>query len=231
MNLSALLKSLVRNNVVSVSVQPPVARTKPLTWKNPRFADGMDAPVARPKVPGIGTPAPKESNGDYVTRLYRDLLGRAPDAGGYAAHMNGLATGTSRDALKQTFLDSAEYRDLHAAKPTPPPAVVPPEAPVAPIAPAPKLTEEQQFRKLIAADILSSGGRVANATDYAYWLPMLQSPCDSGLVTSGQMTGTEYYHRRILGWQAGGDDVAKFGPYAGGVERGPVPSAIEVMAR
>ena len=46
---------------------------------------------------------------------------------------------------------------------------------------------------------------------------------------SGQMTGVEYYHRRMLGWQAGGSDAAKAGPYAGGVERGPVPSAVDVV--
>ena len=59
---------------------------------------------------------------------------------------------------------------------------------------------------------------------------MLQSPCDSGFVTSGQMTGVEYYHRRMLGWQAGAADLAIAGPYAGGPEaRGPVPSAVDLV--
>ena len=61
---------------------------------------------------------------------------------------------------------------------------------------------------------------------------MLQSECDSGYVTSGQMTGTEYYHRRMLGWQAGGSDTALAGPYAGSPDaRGPVPSATEVISQ
>ena len=73
-------------------------------------------------------------------------------------------------------------------------------------------------------------GRPATSEEYAYWLPMLQSPCDSGFVTSGQMTGTEYYHRRMLGWQAGSADQATSGPYAGSSEaNGPVPSAVDVV--
>ena len=88
----------------------------------------------------------------------------------------------------------------------------------------------EQLRALIAADIKLASGREATSSDYAYWLPMLQSECDSGLVTSGQMTGVEYSHRRMLGWQAGGDDQAKFGPYASSPEaQGPVPSAVEVV--
>ena len=28
-------------------------------------------------------------------------------------------------------------------------------------------------------------------------------------ITSGQMSGTEYWHRRMLGWEAGGSDAGK----------------------
>lgn len=85
---------------------------------------------------------------------------------------------------------------------------------------------------LIDADFQTAYGRKPTQTDYAYWLPKLLGPCDSGFVTSGQMTGTEYWHRRMLGWQAGGPDAATSGPYAGGSEaRGPVPSAIEVLTQ
>lgn len=92
---------------------------------------------------------------------------------------------------------------------------------------APSATDS--FRQLIAADIKLASGREATDADYAYWLPKLQGPCDSGFVTSGQMTGTEYWHRRLLGWQAGGSDVATSGPYAGGAERGPVPSVADMV--
>lgn len=174
------------------------------------FVDGFE-PAA---------PSAAAANGQYVTSLYRELLGRAPDVGGFNAHLAGLNGGMTREQLRQVFLDSAEFR----AKTAP---VAPPEAPPAPPAP---LTGTEQLRALIAADVKTASGHEATEADYAYWLPMLQSPCDSGFVTSGQMTGVEYYHRRMLGWQAGGDDLAKFGPYAGSPEaHGPVPSAVEVV--
>jgi hypothetical protein len=86
------------------------------------------------------------------------------------------------------------------------------------------------LRQLIAADIKTAYGSEATESDYSYWLPKLQGPCDSGFVTSGQMTGTEYWHRRMLGWQAGGSDMATSGPYAGSPDaNGPVPSATDVV--
>jgi hypothetical protein len=89
--------------------------------------------------------------------------------------------------------------------------------------------DTDSLRKLIASDMRLANGREATETDYAYWLPKLQEPCDSGFVTSGQMTGVEYYHR-MLGWQAGGSDMATSGPYAGSPEaRAPVPSAVDVV--
>jgi hypothetical protein len=91
-------------------------------------------------------------------------------------------------------------------------------------------TAEQQYRALIAADIKASRGTEATQADYDYWLPKLMGPNDSGFVTSGQMTATEYWHRRMLGWQAGGSDVAQFGPYAGdGNQHGDVPSAASIV--
>jgi hypothetical protein len=89
---------------------------------------------------------------------------------------------------------------------------------------------EDQYRALIAADIKASRGTEATQADYDYWLPKLMGPNDSGFVTSGQMTATEYWHRRMLGWQAGGSDVAALGPYAGdGQQHGDVPSAASVI--
>ncbi len=86
------------------------------------------------------------------------------------------------------------------------------------------------FRRLIDADLMMAYGRNATEADHAYWLPKLLGPCDSGFVTSGQLSGTEYWHRRLLGWQAGGPDTARFGPYAGGPEaRGQVPAFTELI--
>lgn len=88
----------------------------------------------------------------------------------------------------------------------------------------------EQFKKLIHDDIKTASGREATQADYDYWLPKLQGPNDSGFVTSGQMSGTEYWHRRMLGWQAGGSDVATMGPYAGGGgPHGPVTPADQVV--
>ncbi len=193
-----------------------------LTKSLERFSDGFD-----PSTPlGMNGATPVRMNstasdGQYVTSLYRELLGRAPDLGGFNAHLAGLQNGVTREALRQTFLDSAEFKAKASA---------PAETPAT--GPAPK-TGVEQLRALIAADIKTASGREATETDYAYWLPKLQEPCDSGFVTSGQMTGVEYYHRRMLGWQAGGEDLASRGPYAGSPDRpiGPVPSAIDVVGQ
>ena len=190
-----------------------------------RFADGF-ATARSPSPVNLGTPTASPADRDYVTGLYRDLLGRAPDADGLRAHLAGLAGGMSREQIRQVFLTSPEYLAKTSA---PAPTVTP--APVTPPVVAPEQkTGVEQLKQLIDADMKTAFGRPATDGDYAYWLPMLQSPCDSGFVTSGQMTGVEYYHRRMLGWQAGGTDQATSGPYAGSPEaNGPVPSAVDVV--
>ena len=184
-----------------------------------RFTDGFEP--ARPGPSAAASTSSTAADGPYVTSLYRELLGRSPDVGGFNAHLSGLQRGMTRDALREVFLDSAEFKAKTAV----------PSTPVSePTAPAQK-TGAEQLRALIAADLKTASGREATQTDYAYWLPKLQEPCDSGFVTSGQMTGVEYYHRRMLGWQAGGEDMAISGPYAQSPDRpvGPVPSAIDVV--
>jgi hypothetical protein len=90
----------------------------------------------------------------------------------------------------------------------------------------------QQYRDLINADMMLAYGRPANDGDYNYWLPKLEGPNDSGFVTSGQMSATEYWHRRMLGWQAGGSDQATQGPYAGSSDaHGPVPAATDIVGQ
>ena len=177
-----------------------------------RFADGFSA--ARPTPSKATTATSNAADTAFVTSLYREVLGRAPDAGGFSAHLTALQNGATREAVRQAFLDSDEFKAKSEV--------------VAP-APAPK-TGVEQLKQLIAADLKTAYGREATETDFAYWLPKLQEPCDSGFVTSGQMTGVEYYHRRMLGWQAGAADLAIAGPYAGGPEaRGPVPSAVDLV--
>ena len=178
-----------------------------------RFADGFEA--GRTNAPAQANAA---SDGQYVTSLYKELLGRAPDLDGFNSHVAGLRNGMTREQLRQVFVDSPEFKAKSA-----------PTAPTAPTALVQK-TGVEQLKALIDADMKSAYGHAATEADYGYWLPRLQSPCDSGFVTSGQMTGVEYYHRRMLGWQAGGSDMATSGPYAGSPEaHGPVPSALEVV--
>ncbi|MFN8606762.1 MAG: hypothetical protein U0931_04480 [Vulcanimicrobiota bacterium] len=87
------------------------------------------------------------------------------------------------------------------------------------------------YISLIRQDIaIAYDGRPVSEKDLNYWLPKLEGGCDAAEVRSGQMTSTEYWHRRLLGWRAGGQDMATSGPYAGSSEaRGPVPSAAEVV--
>jgi hypothetical protein len=75
---------------------------------------------------------------------------------------------------------------------------------------------ENQLKQVIAGDIRTAYGREATDADYSYWLGKMEGPCDSSMVTSGQMSALEYWHQRLLGMGAGGSDVARFGPYAGG---------------
>lgn len=75
---------------------------------------------------------------------------------------------------------------------------------------------ENRLKQVIAGDIRTACGRQATDADYAYWLPKMEGPCDSSMVTSGQMSALEYWHQRLLGMGAGGGDMARFGPYARG---------------
>jgi hypothetical protein len=59
----------------------------------------------------------------YVEGLYRELLGREPDASGLIHHLFNLENGRTRDQLRQDFLDSAEYKQKQAPAPAPAPAL------------------------------------------------------------------------------------------------------------
>ncbi|MEW5738491.1 MAG: DUF4214 domain-containing protein [Myxococcota bacterium] len=73
---------------------------------------------ARPK-PGL-SPEQKAANAEYVTGLYRELLGREPDPQGLLAHLKGLEGGTTREQLRDFFLNSDEYK-ARQHQPTPVP--------------------------------------------------------------------------------------------------------------
>jgi hypothetical protein len=48
----------------------------------------------------------------YVTTLYRDVLGRAPDSVGLSAWLSFLQAGGSREQVAQAFWESPEHRGL-----------------------------------------------------------------------------------------------------------------------
>lgn len=56
---------------------------------------------------------------NYVTGLYRELLGREPDAAGLVHHMYNLQQGRTRDQVRQEFLNSAEYKQKQVPAPAP----------------------------------------------------------------------------------------------------------------
>ncbi|GMU58674.1 MAG: hypothetical protein AMXMBFR34_04370 [Myxococcaceae bacterium] len=94
--------------------------------------------VAKPK-PGL-TAEQKAANAEYVTGLYRELLGREPDPEGLLAHLKGLEGGTTREQLRDIFLGSDEYRaKQHQPVPVP---VEPSPSPAPAPAPAPRTYPE-----------------------------------------------------------------------------------------
>lgn len=72
------------------------------------------------KIAGYGRPAyVTQSNQDYVAGLYREILGREPDAVGAAGWVAALRDGMSRDEVRQGFLRSEEYQRKHSASDIP----------------------------------------------------------------------------------------------------------------
>lgn len=54
-----------------------------------------------------------ETNEEYVTRLYKELLGRTPDSGGFTHWVTQLKNGMSRNEVESAFKGSQEYQNLH----------------------------------------------------------------------------------------------------------------------
>lgn len=116
--------------------QVEVALTRAIDGGVSRWADRFEAP----RTQGRLTPEQKASNANYVVGLYRELLGREPDADGMLAHLKGLEGGNTREQLRDVFLTSDEYRARTAtpAVPTTPPSVPVPATPAPTPAPAPR---------------------------------------------------------------------------------------------
>jgi hypothetical protein len=148
----------------------------------------------------------------FVEGLYRELLGRPSDPKGMRDHLRGLAQGMTRQQIREVFLHSPERQGRLEAMAGG--AALPgPDTPSAP-------DFQGQLRQLIAKDIQFAYGREATQRDFDYWLPKL----------AADPYNLDYWHKRLLGWQAGGDDVAKNGPYAGGGgPRGHLSTVEEVV--
>lgn len=101
----------------------PLVRTPPpvneLRTQLPGMADGFDTGRV-----GVGAQSGSKIARDssYVTSLYQQLLGREPDAAGFAAHMNGLANGMRHEEVLHVFLTSPEYQARQASGATNAPA-------------------------------------------------------------------------------------------------------------
>lgn len=62
----------------------------------------------------FGTRFPALDDSDFVTLLYANVLGRAPDPGGFAFHTGRLADGLSRERVLLDFSESPENRERTA---------------------------------------------------------------------------------------------------------------------
>jgi hypothetical protein len=69
-----------------------------------------DAFMASPEFRAKYGAAPSDEN--YVTALYANVLGRTPDAAGYAFQLNALRTNTSRAQMLVNFAESPECRAM-----------------------------------------------------------------------------------------------------------------------
>lgn len=90
--------------VYKVSQQPKVV-----------YQTGLPGAVALPGVTAVSAAAPARMDSgtatQYVTSLYRTILGREPDAPGLAAWVNTLVIGQlTPDAVRQGFINSPEYQ-------------------------------------------------------------------------------------------------------------------------
>jgi hypothetical protein len=104
MKISSLIKNVVSH------LAPPSLPARPAATNQPRpTPDTFDSSSRKASVVSLGQSTQMGTNADYVKGLYKELLGREPDAGGMAAHLKGLETGMSRDDIRNVFLSSPEF--------------------------------------------------------------------------------------------------------------------------
>jgi hypothetical protein len=121
----------IRVALKQVEVQLSRSVEREVTKGLARFVDRFEPARSKPDL----TPEQRASNEGYVRALYQELLGREPDADGFAAHLAGLERGLTRAQLRDVFLQSDEYRAREAQPrpaPTPEPLPAPPPAPQPP---------------------------------------------------------------------------------------------------
>ncbi len=121
----------VRQAVSQATHQLETKLAQQITRGIERFADKFEAPKAKPAASAQAAQQDGVSNTDFVKGLYRELLNREPDIGGFNAHMAGLARGASREEIREVFLNSPEYAEVQARKSQP----SEPTAPSEPAAP------------------------------------------------------------------------------------------------
>jgi subtilisin family serine protease len=86
-------------------------------WEG-RLAQGQTRPQVMADL--LSSPEYLTGQGDWLTALYRDALGRAPDAAGALYWSQRLAQGSSSGAVALSFVTSGEYQALAADPPAAP---------------------------------------------------------------------------------------------------------------
>lgn len=113
MKLSDKLFSSIReiaNQAMKLAAQKTQEQTvkpkpPPVVVHRDGFQTAGKQPVSLGRVPS----ASAAGDAAYVQSLYRELLGREPDAEGMKSHLRGLENGMTRDEIKNVFLTSPEF--------------------------------------------------------------------------------------------------------------------------
>ncbi|MDB5100949.1 MAG: hypothetical protein JWM80_5370 [Cyanobacteria bacterium RYN_339] len=172
-----------------------------------------------------GAAHPEMTDGQYVTDLYKQLLGREPDPEGYHLEVSALERGASREQVRQAFLASPEFAARLVPKP------VSPAAPVAPAAAPPPITIDTV--KDAAREYLAQHPEIANEPSYVNTAAVAQ--LREGVIAILNNKG--YKAGRVLGPDGKPyDQVVAFGnandpqaqPYRVTAGGGPIHEAITV---
>lgn len=109
-----LIVSAFAGGMLSASEQQSVVASGALTDAQiasyKALAGNAPEPSLSPSVPQSSLSYAKYTHTQYVTSLYRLLLGREPDSASLKSYVASLNKGTSRVAVQTSFLSSAEYK-------------------------------------------------------------------------------------------------------------------------